>query len=67
MLGYSSGKTGTKHGYSVAFSADGLQWQMYPKNPGCPAENMHPDPRPAYRRIPGVLKLPTRTGGTRGG
>ena len=36
MLGYSSGKTGTKHGYSVAFSADGLQWQMYPKNPVLP-------------------------------
>ena len=36
MLGSASGKTGTRHGYSAAYSADGLHWQLYPQNPVFP-------------------------------
>lgn len=36
MLGCARGKTIAPHGYCVAFSADGLRWQLYPKNPVAP-------------------------------
>jgi len=36
MLGCYSGKTAALRGYCVAFSADGLRWQLYPQNPVLP-------------------------------
>lgn len=48
MLGSGSGKAAAMHGYCVAFSADGIGWQMYPKNPVLPGGDtctLSQDPR----------------------